>query len=445
MITRRAFLGTAAGAAVSPAQSRTPNLLLIYADDLGWGDVGFNGRSTWNTPHLDRLASQGTVFTRWYSAAVVCAPSRAALLTGRYTIHCGVSRNSDDLPPTEITIAEAVRQRGYATALVGKWHRGSRKDWTHPLDQGFDETFGFLDARHAWEHFPKKLWRGRNEEDVSGYSADIFTNEGIKFIERNRARPWFLYLAYNEPHFHIEAPPEDVARYRGKFAEKDPASPLNAAYPAMIGRMDAGIGRVLAALDRMGLAENTLVVFSSDNGATFESGNKGTSNYHDSNHPFTGQKRTLNEGGTRMPGIVRWPGRVSARRKSDAVVHMIDVFPSFTAAAGGTPGPEVDGRNMLDTWSGRAPAPDRTLFWEWRSEGYNLLAAMRGNLKLLDVNGHRALYDVVRDPGERRNVFAEHPELFKQLQQELKDWLATERPRDQSSTRYPVSPDKSFG
>ncbi len=409
--------------------ARPPNILLIYADDLGWGDVGFNGRKSWRTPHLDRFASQGTVFTRWYSAAVVCAPSRAALLTGRYTIHCGVTSNGHDLPTSEVTIAEALKARGYATALVGKWHRGGAKQWVHPRDQGFDETYGFVDARHAWEHFPKTLWRNKTEEPASGYTADLFSDEAIKFIAKNRSHPFFLYLAYTEPHFHIEAPPEEVAKYKGKFEEKDASHPLNATYAAMIARMDAGVGRVLAALDKFGLASNTLVVFSADNGATFETGNQGASNFHDSNHPFAGQKRTLNEGGMRMPGVVRWPGKVPAGKKSDALVHMIDLFPTFLAAAGGAPDPawQVDGYNMLDVFQGKAAPPDRTLFWEWRSEGVQWHAALRGDLKLLQINGASFLYDVARDPAERRNVFAEHPEEFKQLQAALKTWLATAR------------------
>ncbi len=433
-ITRRDCLKWMGAAAAGPlvgqasqGAGRPPNILLIYADDLGWGDVGFNGRKSWRTPHLDKLASQGTIFTRWYTAAVVCAPSRAALMTGRYTIHCGVTNNGQDLPSSEVTIAEALKDRGYRTALFGKWHRGGANEWVHPRDQGFDETYGFVDARHAWEHYPKKLWRNKTEEPADGYSADLFSNEAIGFFERNRAHPFFLYLAYNEPHFLIEAPPEEVAKYKGKFEEKDPANPLNATYAAMVARMDAGIGRVLASLDRLGLAQNTLVVFSADNGATFEVGNKGTSNYHDSNHPFAGQKRTLNEGGMRMPGLVRWPGRVAAGRKSDAIVHMIDVHPTLLAAAGGTPGSQLDGRNMLDVFEGKAPPPDRTLFWEWRGEGVQWHAAMRGNLKLIEINGSRFLYDVVRDPGERRNVFAEYPEPYKQLQAELAAWLATAR------------------
>lgn len=426
----RLLAAGAAGPLVTPAQTRRPNLLLIFADDLGWGDVGFNGRRTWPTPNLDRLAAQGTLFTRWYTGLPLCAPSRACLLTGKYNIHNGVTSNSLDLPASEVTIAEALKPLGYATALFGKWHRGRLPDgsFTHPLDQGFDETFGFLDAKHAWEHFPKFLYRGRQEEKTSGYTADMFSDEAIRFMERNRRRPFFLYLPYIESHFLVEAPEEDVARFRGKFKEKDPSRPYNATYAAMVYRMDQGIGRVLKALDKLGLADNTIVLFTSDNGATFEAGNQGTSYYHDSNFPFRGQKRSLEEGGIREPGIVRWPGKIPAGRKCDEPVHMMDIMPTFLAAAGGTPDPawKVDGANLLEAFQGKAGVPERTLFWEWSAEGYDMRAAMRGDFKLLEMGGNRFLYNVREDPGERRTLAGEYPELFKQLQAEWKAWKATE-------------------
>jgi arylsulfatase A-like enzyme len=416
------------------AAERRPNIVMIYADDLGWGDVGFNGRTEWQTPHLDRLAQQGVVFRRWYTAAVVCAPSRAALLTGKYGIHNGVSGNADDLPSDQVTIAEALKPLGYVTALFGKWHHGSlcpdNGSYIHPMDQGFDEFFGFTDARHAWEQFPKELWFGREMKPVSGYANTLFTDRGIEFIKRNTDRAFFLYLPYIATHFHIQAPPEDVARHKGKFTEKDPAQPLNATYAAMVTRMDEEIGRLLKTLDDLGLAEHTLVVFSSDQGATFEWGNQGTSAYHDSNRPFRGQKRTLWEGGIRVPAVVRWPGKVPARTISHEPLSMLDLLPTFLAAAGAGPDPawQVDGRNMLPVWMGAEKAPPRTLFWEWRAEGSSQLAVMRGDLKLvLTGNNPPELFNVETDPAERRSILAEHDALAKQLRQELTEWLATER------------------
>jgi arylsulfatase A-like enzyme len=441
-------LAVAAPARAAPKAPARPNFVLILADDLGWGDVGFNGRTEWRTPHLDRLAAQGTVFSRWYTAAVVCAPSRAALMTGKWTIHSGVSGNSADLPAREVTLAQALKKHGYATALFGKWHHGRPRPgqvgYRHPLDLGFDEFFGFTDAVHAWQHFPKELWDGRARKPVKGYAGAMFTDRSVDFFRRNKDRPFFLYLAYNAPHLRIEAPPEDVAEHRGKFREKDPKKPSNATYAAMITRLDKEVGRVLKALDDLGLADNTIVVFSSDHGATFEVGNEGASAYHDSNRPFRGQKRTLWEGGIRVPAVVRWPGHVPAKRVSPEVVHMTDVFPTFLAAAGARPEPgwRVTGQDVLAVWEGRARAPERTLLWEWRSEGSHQLAAMRGNLKLVLTGGNPPeLFDVVADPAERRSLAAEHPALVKRLRKELEGWLATET-EESKWGRAPVKPKK---
>jgi arylsulfatase A-like enzyme len=431
---------------------RPPNVVLILADDLGWGDVGFNGRKEWATPNLDRLASQGTTFKRWYSAAVVCAPSRAALMTGKYTIHDGVSRNNDDLPAEEVTIAEALKARGYATALFGKWHHGSprspAKDYVHPMDQGFDEFFGFTDARHAWEQFPKELWHGRELKPVSGYANDMFTDRAIDFLERKKDGPFFLYLRYIATHFHIQAPEDEVALHRGKFPEADPSNPLNATYAAMVTRLDKNVGRVLATLDRLGLDRDTIVIFSSDHGATFEQGNKGVSNFHDSNRPFRGQKRTLWEGGIRVPGVVRWPGHLPAGFETHGIVQNIDVLPTLLAAVGAAPDPawKVDGVNLLPFWTGTAKSPDRTLYWEWRSEGCKQLAAMRGDLKLVITGGTRPeLFDVEADPAERRSLAAQDPDAVKSLESGLKSWLATERdvPHDPPNAPRPAAKAKA--
>jgi arylsulfatase A-like enzyme len=423
------------------APSRPPNIVLILADDLGWGDVGFNGRTEWKTPRLDRLAAEGTVFRRWYTAAVVCAPSRAALMTGKYTIHDGVSRNNDDLPRSEVTIAEALKRKGYATGLFGKWHHGKprpdEKTYVHPMDQGFEEFYGFTDATHAWEKFPSKLWHGRELKPVSGYADDLFTDHAIDFLTRHRGEPFFLYLPLTNSHFHIEAPDDEVAAHRGKFPEKDPAAPLNATYAAMVTRLDRNVGRLADALDGLKLADDTLVVFTSDHGATFEQGNQGTSSALDSNRPFRGQKRTLWEGGIRVPALVRWPGHVPAGRTSTLLMHMTDLLPTFLAAAepNGRPADPVDGLDMLTYWTTRddlpcAPAApaERVLFWEWRSEGADQLAAMQRRFKLVITRGGRPeLFDVENDPAERRNIVAEHPERAQQLETALRAWLATER------------------
>lgn len=432
-MNRRQALRALSAAAVHPlvaqAQTTRTNLLLLLADDMGWGDATFNGRRDWHMPNLDRLASQGTVFNRWYTASPLCAPSRACLLTGKYTIHNTVRGNSVDLPANETTLAEAVKPLGYRTALIGKWHHGDKPGggFTHPLDQGFDETFGYLDPRHAWEHFPKTLWRGRQQEPVKGYSCDLLASEASKFLRANRSNPFFLYVPFIEPHYLIEAPEEDVALYRGKFREKNPARPYNATYAAMLHRLDSAIGRIITTVDELNLSKNTLVVFTSDNGATFESGNQGAANYHDSNRPFRGQKRSLEEGGIREPAIVRWPGFIPSGKRSDDIVHMTDVMPTLLGAAGGRPDPawKVDGRNLLDVWTGRAPAPGRTIFWEFQTEGIHQFAAMRGDYKLVDIGGDHFLYNVRDDPGERRTLVGEYPDILKSLVAELESWKKT--------------------
>ena len=428
-----ALLMLITGVLPAVAAERRPNLIFIYGDDLGWGDVGFNGRTEWKTPNLDRLASQGTVFKRWYTAAPLCAPSRAALMTGKYGLHNGVTANNDELPADAVALAQALKKHGYITALFGKWHHGKprpgMKEYLNPLDRGFDEFMGFTDAVHAWEQYPKELWFGREKKPVKGYSNTMFTDHAVDFIQRHKEKPFFLYLPYIATHFHIQAPPEDVKEHLGKFVEKDPKNPVNATYAAMVTRLDKEIGRVLKTLDDLNLTGETLIVFSSDHGATFESGNKGASAYHDSNRPFRGQKRTLWEGGIRVPGVVRWPNHVPAGKVSQAIVHMTDVFPTFLAAAGVEPEAswKVDGRNLLPVWEGKAKAPERTLFWEWRTEGSRQLAAMRGDLKLVITGDNAAeMFDVANDPGERRSIIAEHQELAKQMRKELNDWLKTE-------------------
>jgi arylsulfatase A len=428
-----AFVAGGSGSvAVAAGTSRAPNIVLIMADDLGWGDVGFNGRTEWSTPILDGLARQGRVLNRCYTAAVVCAPSRAAFLTGKYSIHSGVRKNDEDLPAEEVTIAEALKPLGYATALFGKWHHGKprvgQKTYVHPMDQGFDAFFGYTDAIHAWEKFPGHLWNGRERVAVSGYIDDLITDRAVEFVDQHQVRPFFLYLAYVATHFGIAAPADEVARHQGKFPEADPELPLNATYAAMVTRLDRNIGRLVETLKRWDLTRETLIVFASDHGATFESGNQGTSAAMDSNRPFRGQKRTLWEGGIRVPALVSWPGTVPEGVVAQEVVHLTDLLPTFVAAAGGSVDPawRVDGINQLPVWTGKASATERTLFWEWQSEGSNQLAALRGQFKIVVTQGGKPeLFDVVADPAERRDLSAQHPELTRQLRQELDAWLKT--------------------
>jgi arylsulfatase A len=415
------------------SEPRPPSVVLIVADDLGWGDVSFNGRKEWSTPNLDRTAREGLLLRRCYAAATVCAPSRAALLTGKYPIHNGVRTNRQDLPAGEVTIAEALRDRGYVSGLVGKWHQGARGadggEPLHPMDQGFDEFFGYLDAVRAWEKFPSQLWNGRELVPVMGYADDLITDGALEFIHRHRNRPFFLYIAYVATHFHVAAPEDEVALHRGRFAEEDQAVPRNATYAAMVTRMDRNIGRLLAGLEHDGLSRETLLIFTSDQGATFEKGNQGTSAALDSNHPFRGQKRTLWEGGIRVPGIVWWPGRIAGGTVCDQPVHLTDLLPTIVAAAGGSVDArwKLDGMNLLPNWTAGTPIPPRTLFWEWRSEGFDQLAALDHDHKLIITRGGKPeLYNVVIDPAERRDLSETLATTTETLATRLKSWLSTE-------------------
>jgi arylsulfatase A-like enzyme len=418
-------------------EPRRPNIVLIVADDLGWGDVSFNGRKEWSTPNLDALAGRGTIFKRCYTAGVVCAPSRGAFLTGKATIHSGVSKNDEDLPLDEITIAEALKPLGYRTALFGKWHHGrpreGRSEYVHPLDQGFDVFEGYTDAVDAWEKFPEKLWKGSEQVPVKGYFDDLVTESATSFVAENHGKPFFLYLPFIATHFNVDAPEDEVKLHAGKFVETDHDRPLNATYAAMVTRLDKNVGRLLETLRRWNLESDTLIFFTSDHGATFESGNQGTSAALDSNQPFRGQKRTLWEGGVRVPAIASWPGKIPEGAVSEGVMQLIDLLPTFVAAAGGrvesTGG--IDGLNVLPFWTGKSAAPERTLFWEWRGEGFQQIAAMRGPYKVVVTGGGKPeLFDVVKDPAERRNLSAQFPELVRELRGQLDAWLKTEVRRE---------------
>lgn len=438
-------------AAVARAADRPPNVLLIYCDDLGYGDVGFDGRKTWQTPTLDAFAKSGTTFRRFYTASVVCAPSRGALMTGRQSIHNGVLGNSSyDLPSGEVTIAEALKERGYATALFGKWHAGAprpgEKAFTHPMDQGFDEFLGFTNAVAAWQKFPKKLWNGREEKPSEGYADTLFTNHAIDFMTRMKEKPFFLYVPFICSHGVVEAPEEDIKQELGKFPESDKEHPVNATYAAEVVRLDKEVGRLLKTLDEQKLADNTIVIFTSDHGATFEPLSKFAPIVHDSNYPFRGQKRTLWEGGMRVPGVIRWPGHVPSGVESDDIIHMCDLFPTLLAAAGAEPKPDwkIDGQNMLNVIEGKEKAPDRTLFWEWDEGGATFYAAMRGNLKMMISGGNKPeLYDVAADPAERIDRSGEFPEEVKEMKEGLDQWLSTMS--DAAKQKKPTKANKKKG
>jgi arylsulfatase A-like enzyme len=436
------IVGLSLLAGIAPASPQRPSVVLIVADDLGWGDVSFNGRKEWTTPNLDRLASRGVAARRFYAASCVCGPSRAALMTGKFPARCGVRNNGDDLPASETTIAEAIRNHGYRTGLFGKWHGGPTREGApppvHPLDQGFDAFYGFLDPYHASEKFPAHLWQGRERVAADGYADDLFTDRAIEFVKSQNDRPFLLVVSYTAPHFEIAAPEDEIARHRARFPDEDPNRPIRATYAAMITRLDANVGRLLAEVERQRPGDAALVIFTSDNGASFEPSNLGASAAVDSNAPLRGQKRTLWEGGIRVPTVIAWPGRLPAGVASAAPGQQIDLLPTILAATGIAPetAPGVDGVNQLPVWRGEAAAqPGRRLFWEWKGEGHDQLAVIEGDRKLIVTRaGAPELFDVERDPGERRDLAGQPGEQAEQLRESLEQWYAeVTRPRPRGS------------
>lgn len=412
-----------------------PNIVFIVADDLGYGDLGAFGNPDVQTPALDRLASEGTCLTQHYCGSAVCAPSRAALLSGRYAHRTGAidtleGRGLDRLALRERTLADHLRAAGYATGLVGKWHLGALDSRYHPNRRGFQEFCGF---RGGWiDYWDYRLdYNGTFRTSARGdgrYATDVFTAEAVDFIQRHRGGPFFLHLAYNAPHFPLQAPEEDIA----PFVER---AGLTAAVRTIYGmnrRMDAGIGRVQEALELHGLAENTLVVFTSDNGPQF--GGEGEQSTARFNGHFHGAKGTVFEGGIRVPAILRWPaglpaagrafpgavegpgGRPNARLV-DALVHFTDWLPTLlevagvTSEAAGTAGP-LDGISALATLRGEGAVrgtgeagPPR--FWQWNRYApvANCNAAVRaGDWKLVRPRIPEAMMVALEDTAVDRKL-----------------------------------------
>ena len=384
-----------------------PNVVLILTDDQGYGDLGVYGNPAVHTPHLDALARQGVRLDQHYSGAPLCAPARAALLTGRYHQRTGAlsvesNRGMDRIAPREATVADLFKTAGYATGMVGKWHNGAFDPRHHPQARGFDEFVGFLNGgMYYWRW---TLDRGGTPWRSDGrYLTDVFTDEAVAFLQRHRAEPFFLYLAYNAPHAPLEAPPEDVR----PFAEHGGLSATVRTLYGMIRRLDAGIGRVLEALDVLGLAENTIVLFTSDNGPLLGG------DYRRYNGPFRGAKNLVLEGGIRVPAMVRWPARLPAGRVFRGMAHFTDWLPTLLAACGVDERPELplDGVDLLPVLAGEVTdAPRHTLYWQHnRSRPLrNCNAAMRdGEWKLVWPYPPEARYKSDEDRRWYERMFTE--------------------------------------
>jgi len=438
-------IGAAAAAhpltAFAQTPARKPNFLFIMADDLGYADLSCYGRREYRTPVLDRLATQGIRLTSAYANSAICSPTRLALITGRYQyrIPAGLVEplggTGHGLDPAHPTLPSLLKAQGYHTALIGKWHMGSLPDYG-PLKSGYDEFWG--NRGGAVDYFShgfgrgSDLWDGDVQIEESGYYTDMLAQRSLQFLDaRAKAdKPWLLSLHFTAPHWPWEGPGDKAEsdRIAGKIVHYDGGS--LATYAEMVTALDAAIGRVLARLSELGLDEETVVVFTSDNG-----GERFSDNW-----PFTGMKSELLEGGLRVPLIVRWPGVTVAGSTSDVPAISMDFLPTFLAAAGGAPDPAYpsDGVDLRPVLAGATPS-DRPLFWRFGRR--NQKALRLGRYKYLSIDGNDFLFDVVTDPLERANLKERQPAIFAEFQARFEAWNATML-TDATARSYGFEPDQ---
>jgi arylsulfatase A-like enzyme len=422
-----------------------PNILLIQADDLGYGDLSAYGQSQFATPSLDRLARDGIRFTQYYAGSTVCAPSRAALMTGLHTGHTWIRGNGDiPLRPEDVTIAEVLRDAGYRTAVVGKWGLGPPGTTGQPDRQGFDHAYGFLDHRHAHRQYTDHLWRNGERVSVDvqrDYVNDLFTREATSFIERADPRPFFVYLNYTVPHAELRVPDDAIAPFAGRFLEQPfsnaaadarltgatadvpslgyRSQPMpKAAFVAMITRMDRDIGRLTELLRSRNIDRNTLVLFVSDNGPHREGG--GTPDFFKSNGGLRGNKRDLYEGGIRVPMIARWTGVIPVGRVGPQVWAHWDMLPTLADIAGGRSPAGLDGLSMKRALLGASQPSHPFLYWEFHERGYQRAVRMgRWKGLVLKPGTPMELYDLEADPAEQRDVSAANRDVVATIQRYL--------------------------
>lgn len=422
-----------APAALAKNGSSQPNIIFILADDLGWGDLSVYGQTDFKTPNLDQLAAQGLRLTQHYSNSAVCSATRFGLITGRYQYRLRggleepIAGASDTigLPPEHPTLPSLLKKAGYRTALIGKWHLGSLPKFG-PLKSGYDSFYGnYGGAIDYFTHKPgvgpnvkEDLYEGEVPVSEVGYYTDLLGQRASAFVkQQSAAQPFFLSLHYTAPHWPWEGP-GDEAISRSLTASGGGIFHYDggdlATYGKMVVALDASIGRVLKTLEQKGLADNTIVVFSSDNG-----GERFSKTW-----PFSGQKTELLEGGIRVPGIVRWPARIKPGQVSSQVAISMDWLPTLLAAAGTTPDPayQPDGANLLPVLLGQEKPVERTLFWRYKANEQRAVRA--GNWKYLKLNGNEFLFDLAADQRERANLAHRHPDKLADLKQQWETWNA---------------------
>jgi len=419
-----------------------PNIVFILADDLGYGDVSCYGQSKFKTPSIDRLAANGLRFTQAYAGSAVCGPSRCVLMTGLNTGHCRVrgntcysggikkgNRQRMHLLPEDVMVGHVMQKAGYRTCLVGKWHLGGYSPDGSPWNQGFDEFYGWLTItreQHNPIYFPEEFYEnqklivveGNRSQKKTGYQTDLNTNYAIKFIERAKEKPFMLMVNYVVPHSPYSVPNID------KFKDQPAWDTNQKTYAQMVTNLDTGVGRIMATLDRLGLTENTLVIFSSDNGPRSEPAGfqTRTVDFFDSNGELRGYKRDLYEGGIRVPMIAHWPGHVPKGKTSEALWNFVDIMPTFAELGGVLCPKPCDGISVVSALLDHEKRYDsRFQYWEFYEFGFKQ-AVRWGKWKAVRFGwkGPILLFDMTQDIGEAKNVAKDYPEIVEQIETYLK-------------------------
>ena len=418
---------------VQAQPARKPNVIFILVDDMGYADLSSFGSKDIRTPNIDRLAKEGVKLTQAYSNGPVCTPTRAAFITGRYQQRVGLEwaigpgGKEPGLPVEETSIARMLKNNGYATALMGKWHLGYKPEFS-PLAHGFDEFFGILSGNV--DHYSHKENNGEHdlrdqdkETFVEGFLTDHLARRSVDFVRRQKEKPFFLYLAFNAVHWPFQRPNRpDMVRTRETWFEGTRAD-----YIEMMQSVDAAVGQVLDTLDQQGLAKDTLVIFSSDNGGERLSDNR----------PYFNTKGTLWEGGIHVPGLARWPAALPKGKVSNQTAITMDWTATILAAAGVKPERQLDGINLLPILQSKQPEQERTLCWRIDRAGFRQQAIRSGKWKLVTqpTSVGLLLFDLESDPGERHNLFYEQQNKVNELRAKLQDW---DKEMNQIKTRFSV-------
>lgn len=441
------------GAAVVSKTMDRPNIIYILADDLGYGDLGVYGQKKIKTPNIDKLAAEGMLFTQHYSGSTVCAPSRSALMTGMHTGHTVVRGNYGikpegqfPIPDSTLTIAEVLKNAGYSTGAFGKWGLGYPGSEGDPNNQGFDTFFGYNCQTIGHNYYPYHLWSNQDSivlPENSGkkkgiYAPNLIHEKTLQFIEENKDRPFFLYVPSIIPHAELVAPEEVHNRFRGKFlpekvykgTDDGPRYKLggygsqaesHAAFAAMISILDQQVGEIVTKITHLGLAENTIIIFTSDNGPHLEGG--ADPDYFDSNGILKGYKRDLYEGGIRVPMLVKWPKNIKPGSTTDHVSAFWDVFPTLAELAGEKETQGLDGISFLPTLLGNTDKQKvhRYMYWEFHEKGGRQAVRM-GDWKAVKYNvlenptAQLELYDLSKDSSEEHNVASDFPEIVAEME-----------------------------